>query len=874
MCTCTHILRQGFPTHSWQESTITGECLAQIQTQPGIVRRRLKNLIALLFTLAIATPIKGGAGHQREQMPSLNMQLILWALIGFGTALGQIQEAVAEPLKGDKAAQAATMFFLVLALVDYVIYFAIFVYVFLFVVFESKTIPKFLFSSVVVLTFTAIRMVFLPLILNAIPYTWAPKFPTWLMEFSFYACTISYIVFFNAPVLACLYFVIKFGFGGEKLKAGIKNKDGEEPMVVIMMPIYNEEPVPLFRAVESAIRSDYPSHKLHVLLAFDDEKESPLYWSLLKRLKILNKNVHQQWRNEIESAGDDGGMFLFPPRLELMVEGVRLTICRFPHEGKSATQGKGFQIVNEIYGQNEAILDNTYLMFIDSDVILHDNAVYNFASTLVSKPRMNAVTGYITCRTSESPNLLHYLQDSEYLEGQMFARSLEALSGSVTCLPGALTLLRLRAMQAVAPKYFIEFDKRKPLHFHRFYLGEDRYMTHLLMEESDRGHTIGLCGASRCKTDAPDNWRTLIKQRRRWYLGALINEAHMLCTPKLWRTMPLLLSLKLFDYASGSLSWLFMVYVVGVIKGVVPTWTIAVFFPCLVLKYFILSINASFMNRTKIFITFPIFFFISPIFKMWCTIYSIFTWDTRSWGGPRTDVAEKKVSSVEVMDELMRQRLFSMKRSKKMVRQMRQRTKIVHSNMLKEKESDPSLAEEGHTLMSAGPTPVKRLLPFPYEVEVLGGGEYFEELIYPEMIPAILSPRHTVIDMVSYNSDLSLADSFNSAISTPTAVDDAKYVYGKYQRSNPSASSVALDVASLSRLDRLARTQREMISTPSSVSYRLQSARPANLPHLPSMPFVSASFDHSTTASLESGSSASLSCSDTPPPAAHLSRKV
>ncbi|KAJ9088875.1 hypothetical protein DSO57_1018710 [Entomophthora muscae] len=576
-------------------------------------------------------------------------------------------------------------------------------------------------------------------------------------------------------------------------------------MVVVMMPIYNEEPKPLFRAVESAIRSDYPSDKLHLVLAFDDETESALYWELLKRLRVLNREVHQQWKMEAENEPD---MFLFPPRLELTVEGVRVTICRFPHEGKSATQGKGFRIVNEMYSSQA---DSTFLMYIDSDVILHDNAVYNFVSTLVSHPRMNAVTGYVTCRTSDKPNLLHYLQDAEYLEGQMFARALEALAGSVTCLPGALTLLRLTSMQEVAPKYFIEFDKRKPLHFHRYYLGEDRYMTHLLMEQSKRAYQIGLCGASRCKTDAPDSWQKLIKQRRRWYLGALINEAHMLCTPSLWRYMPMLLTLKLFDYASGSLSWLFMVYVVGVAKGVVPVWTICVFFPCLILKYLILSLNASFMNRSKIFVTFPIFFFVAPIFKMWCTIYSIFTWDTRSWGGPRTDVTEEKASSVEVMDELMRRRLMSIKRSKKALKQMKARARIMNRNL-------QSSAKE----TSGAALPLKNLLPFPYEVDILGGGEYYEDLIMPNNP----SPFHTALEVSS------------PARSSVSLMDD-KYVFGKYQRTDSSRSSVVLDVASLSRMDRLVRSPREtMIDDPTQMSYRLNSSQ-----HLQEVPSVPSQYD-------------------------------
>ncbi|KAI0244242.1 hypothetical protein L0F63_006367 [Massospora cicadina] len=717
----------------------------------------------------------------------------------------------ANALRGDAVAQAATMGFLTLALADYLIYSALFLYVFLFVIFESRTLFKAFVSTSVVVIFVAIRTIFLPMILSMVPYVWVPEVPPLLMEISFYACTSSYIVFFNAPVVACLYFVIRFGFGGAKLKGGIIDGSGKVPMVVILMPIYNEEPAPLFRAVESAIRSDYPSDKLHVLLAFDDESESILYWDLLRRLKVLNREVHQQWRLEAEED-----MFLFPPRLELVVEGVRITICRFPHEGKSAAQGKGFRIIDEMY---RAQATSTFLMYIDSDVILHDNAVYNFVSTLVTHPKMNAVTGYVTCRTSDRPNLLHYLQDAEYLEGQMFARAIEALAGSVTCLPGALTLLRLSAMQAVAAKYFISFDTRKPLDFHRYYLGEDRYMTHLLMEESTCAYTIGLCGASRCKTEAPNSWAKLTKQRRRWYLGALINEANMLCTPRLWRYMPMLLTLKLFDYASGSLAWLFMVYLVGVIKGVVPLWTICAFFPCLMLKYLILSISASFMNRTKVFITFPIFFFVAPIFKMWCTVYCILTWDTRTWGGPRTDVTANRASSLAAMDELMRRRLISLKRSKKFLKQVEARARIMNGNLERTRK------ERGRTAL-----PLKHLLPFPYEVDILGGGEYYEDLIMPPnpSQPAVSGQNHL----------------------PPIAMDE-RYLFGKYQRRDPSRTSIALDLASLSRMERLIRSSRENFDRdPTQLSYRLSAST-----HLPT-----------NRSSSNTNFSSSVSINSLPPP--------
>jgi len=111
-------------------------------------------------------------------------------------------------------------------------------------------------------------------------------------------------------------------------------------------------------------------------------------------------------------------------------------------------------------------------------------------------------------------------------------------------------------------------------------------------------------------------------------------------------------------------------------------------------------------------------------------------------------------------------------------------------------------------------------------VDILGGGEYFEDLIYPEMIQPILSnnlPRHVALN-VSDDSESMLS----SCNTTSTAVNEFKYVYGKYQKTNPSSSSVALDLNSLSRLDRLARARNEANPLdPSDFSSRVIKPRPS-----------------------------------------------
>jgi cellulose synthase/poly-beta-1,6-N-acetylglucosamine synthase-like glycosyltransferase len=85
-------------------------------------------------------------------------------------------------------------------------------------------------------------------------------------------------------------------------------------------------------------------------------------------------------------------------------------------------------------------------------------------------------TGLILCKTKGNWNVLTALQDAEYISGQVFNRQLEHLFGCVTCLPGALTMMKYEAMETVYEEYF--FPRREggseTYKFARTHLGEDR----------------------------------------------------------------------------------------------------------------------------------------------------------------------------------------------------------------------------------------------------------------------------------------------------------------------------------------------------------------------------------------------------------------
>ena len=87
------------------------------------------------------------------------------------------------------------------------------------------------------------------------------------------------------------------------------------------------------------------------------------------------------------------------------------------------------------------------------------------------------MTGVITATTAND-SLLSLLQDMEYVQGQLFERSIESVCGAVTCLPGALTMLRMSSFQKLAKSYFADKAEQCDdlFDYGKRHLGEDRWV--------------------------------------------------------------------------------------------------------------------------------------------------------------------------------------------------------------------------------------------------------------------------------------------------------------------------------------------------------------------------------------------------------------
>ena len=440
--------------------------------------------------------------------------------------------------------------------------------------------------------------------------------------FAFY----TFAILLTVPWLICVYRIVVYPIGRKKQ---IKYELDEltAPKVVVVMPVYKEPPESLFKALDSVVSCDYPAACIHVFVSFDGDEVDELYLQLLKRL------------------GVPISLEEYPQSIDVCYNQARVTISRFPHGGKRHCQKATFRLIDKIYQRYLQKKDDLFILFIDSDCILDEVCIQNFMYEMQLKPgskkEMLAMTGVITSCTPKN-SFITLLQDMEYIHGQMYERSVESGCGAVTCLPGALTILRFSAFRNIARYYFSDQAEmcEDLFDYGKTHLGEDRWLTHLFMIGARKRYQIQMCTSAFCKTEAVQTFYSLLKQRRRWFLGFITNEVCMLTDGRLWRKYPLLCLIRFMQNTIRTTALLFLVMVISVSSTAanfdqLPWQFIGI---SLGLNWAMMIYFALKLGRWKP-VLYPVMFFMNPFMNWIYMVHGIFTAGQRTWGGPRADAA-------------------------------------------------------------------------------------------------------------------------------------------------------------------------------------------------------------------------------------------
>ncbi|KAI0447371.1 family 2 glycosyltransferase [Xylaria telfairii] len=483
-------------------------------------------------------------------------------------------------------------------------------------------------AVIISVVFLAFRLIFLPIMVVTLPLPTeiTRYFPTQVVVVLQWFAFWSFAGLLTIPWLFCVYQVVTNQLGRTKRVKQVLD-EVSAPKVVIVMPCYKEEPDVLVTAINSVVDCDYPPSCIHVFLSFDGDQEDELYL------------------NTIEKLGVPLTLESYPKSIDVSYKAARITVSRFPHGGKRHCQKSTFKLIDKVYKEYLKRNDNLFILFIDSDCILDTVCLQNFVYDMELSPGnrrdMLAMTGVITS-TTKKHSLITLLQDMEYVHGQLFERTVESGCGAVTCLPGALTMLRFSAFRRMAKYYFA--DKAEECEdlfdFAKGHLGEDRWLTHLFMIGAKKRYQIQMCTSAFCKTEAVQSVKSLIKQRRRWFLGFITNEVCMLTDWRLWKRYPILLIVRFAQNTIRTTALLFFILVLSLVTTTMRIDQLPIGFigVSLGLNWLLMIYFGWKLKRFKIML-YPVMFILNPFFNWYYMVYGIFTAGQRTWGGPRADAA-------------------------------------------------------------------------------------------------------------------------------------------------------------------------------------------------------------------------------------------
>ncbi|KAF2818896.1 chitin synthase-like protein d [Ophiobolus disseminans] len=512
------------------------------------------------------------------------------------------------------------------ALLEWFLWVAAFLYCIVKVFQKAETISVRILSIFFGILFFALRAIFLPIMVVTLPLP--PQvvkyFPQTMVDFLQWFAFWSFAGLLTIPWLFCVYQLVTHSVGRTRRIKSVLD-EASAPKVVIIMPCYKEIPDILLRTCDSLVDCEYPPSCLHIFLSFDGDQEDELYL------------------NTIEKLGVPLTLDSYPKSIDVIYRSCRITISRFPHGGKRHCQKRTFKLIDKIYSEYIKRNDNLFVLFIDSDCILDKTCIQNFMYEMELKPgskkNMLAQTGVITS-TTEKNSLITLLQDMEYVHGQLFERSVESGCGAVTCLPGALTMLRFSAFRKMAKYYFADKAEQCDdlFDYGKCHLGEDRWLTHLFMIGAKERYQIQMNTGAFCKTEAVQDYRSLLKQRRRWFLGFITNEVCMLTDIRLWKRYPILLIVRFMQNTIRTTALLFFILVISLITtsqkvANLPVGFIAI---SLGLNWLLMLYFGAMLGRYKIML-YPLMFIVNPFFNWVYMVYGIFTAGQRTWGGPRAD---------------------------------------------------------------------------------------------------------------------------------------------------------------------------------------------------------------------------------------------
>ena len=283
--------------------------------------------------------------------------------------------------------------------------------------------------------------------------------------------------------------------------------------VTMIIATYNEEDN-IVETVKAMLRQDYPDYEVVVV---DDGSEDGTLDALIKAFDL--ERVDLVYRKIIETA--DVKAFYINPSIP------NLTIVAKEHGGKADSLNAGVNVSR-----------SPYICSVDADSILEERAIRRLMRAVIEDPKSVIATGGIVkilngCKERGGrieelklpKDSLSRFQIVEYMRSFLFGRAGWSAINSLLTISGTFSVVSKKALLEVGgyTTRTVTEDMDLILTLHERFVDKGRKYKILFVPDPV------------CWTEAPQTFKMLARQRRRWHMGlvqSIICHKGMLFNPR------------------------------------------------------------------------------------------------------------------------------------------------------------------------------------------------------------------------------------------------------------------------------------------------------------------------------------------------------
>jgi chitin synthase len=451
--------------------------------------------------------------------------------------------------------------------------------------------------------------------------------------------------------------------------------------LLYIIPCYNESQKELQCTIDSLVNQKYIDNCVKLLVIVCDGKVTGIGEELSTDqilLKILKENIQHQltiknayinWNNEQVDLDVCSGIYNRMPFI-CMIKNINvgkrdsLVLVRsltFAYNNNELNLSK-FKLNDQIlemfnqFSNINNIQHYDYIIGTDADTVFDKYCSYNLVKKAEDNPDTVGVCGFVKISpecNKWSPWVLY--QNAEYTSAQCLRRLEQSeITNKVSCLPGCVQLLKV--CNETCGNDILDLFNYKPSNKDNIikqitsYASEDRNHVCLMLSKYPKIKTMQTLDAI-AYTKVPMNLSVFLSQRKRWSLGATVNDIFL-------TTAPGIHPFERFIAIANVITYFFCTYIFAatgfLLYAIIMNYSILIVYLSIpmfipLLYCILIPIWLKSDDNLNYIIGYLLYFIIGMFVNVFVHIYSIWNMDSFNWGKTR-EVKETKMTETEMTE--------------------------------------------------------------------------------------------------------------------------------------------------------------------------------------------------------------------------------